>query len=75
VRSEFRDVARVRRDRFRTADILASMPLQAGKCRAERFHVLPAGNQFVQVMHDAVLAQKLGGQSIRTTDVKSMTRL
>jgi hypothetical protein len=61
VRSEFRDVARLRRDRFLTADILVSMPLQAGRRRAERFHVLPGGNQFVQVIHDAFLPQKLGG--------------
>jgi len=61
VRSGFRDVASLRRDRFLTADILASMPLQAGRCRAERFHVLPGGNQFVRVIHDAVLPQKLGG--------------
>lgn len=39
MRSEFRDVARLRRDRFLTSDILASMPLQAGRCRAERFLV------------------------------------
>ena len=48
MRSEFRDVAWLRRDRFLTADILASMPLQAGRCRAERFHperfhILPGG--------------------------------
>ena len=65
MRSEFRDVAWLRRDRFLTADILASMPLQAGRCRAERFHVrfhvMPGGNQFVQVIHDAVLPQKPGG--------------
>ena len=30
MRSEFRGVARLCRDRFLTADILASMPLQAG---------------------------------------------
>jgi hypothetical protein len=59
VRSEFRDVAWLRRDRFLTADILASMPLQAGRCRAERFHVLPEGNQFVQVIHDTVLQLRL----------------
>jgi hypothetical protein len=53
---------------FLTADILASVPLQAGRRRAERFHVrfhvLPGGNQFVQVIHDAVLPQKPGGTSI-----------
>jgi hypothetical protein len=40
VRSGFRDVASLRRDRFLTADMLASMPLQAGRCRAKRFDVL-----------------------------------
>jgi hypothetical protein len=68
VRSEFRDVAWLRRDRFLTADIIASILLQAGRCRAERvhpfsperFHILAGGNQFVQVMHDAVLPQKPG---------------
>ena len=49
MRAEFRDVARLRRDPFLAADILSSMPLQAGRCRAERFHVLPAGKQFVQL--------------------------
>jgi len=61
VRAEFRDVARLRRDPFLAADILSSMPLQAGRCRAERFHVLPAGKQFVQLIHVAVLLQKPGG--------------
>ena len=64
MRSEFRDVARVRRDRFRTADILASMPLQAGGVEQSVFTFCLEGNQFVQVIHDAVLPQKLGGRSI-----------
>jgi len=65
VRPEFRGVARLCRDRFLTADILASMPLQAGGVEPSVFTCVftfcPEGNQFVQVIHDAVLPQKLGG--------------
>ncbi len=61
MRSEFRGVARLCRDRFLTADILASMPLQAGGVEPSVFTFRPEGNQFVQVIHDAVLPQKLGG--------------
>ena len=41
MRSGFRDVARLRRDRFLTTDIPISMHVHAGRCRAERFHALP----------------------------------
>jgi hypothetical protein len=41
VRSGFRDVARLRRDRFLTVDMPISMHVHAGRCRAERFQALP----------------------------------
>jgi hypothetical protein len=43
VRSGFRDVVPLRGDRFLIADIPISMHVHAGRCRAERFHVLPVG--------------------------------
>ena len=38
MRSGFREVASLRRDRFLIADIPISMPVHARRCRAERFH-------------------------------------
>lgn len=43
MRSGFREVARLRRDRFLTADIPISMHVHAGRCRAERFTLRRAG--------------------------------
>jgi hypothetical protein len=40
------------------------MPLQAGGVEPSVFTFCLEGNQFVQVIHDAVLPQKLGGRSI-----------
>jgi len=43
VRSGFRDVAPLLRDRFLTADIPMSMHIHAGRCRAEGFTLCRAG--------------------------------
>jgi hypothetical protein len=64
VRSEFRDVARLRRDRFLTADILASMPLQAGRCRAERFQLTDMAQPQIVIP----LSAEIGNSVARLSD-------
>jgi hypothetical protein len=49
VRSAFRDVGPLRRDRFPTAGMSISMRVQARRCRAERFRALPMNSSSASI--------------------------
>jgi hypothetical protein len=49
VRSAFRDVGPLRRDRFPTASMSISMSVQARRCRAERFRPLPVNSSSASI--------------------------